>query len=102
MATTKGFLIKSNARRFETTRAKLGMLENISSYNWEADYMKGREKVVKEMTIERIQELAKEYVDPNKMIWLVVGDAKTQLKRMERLGFGKPILLNKTEIPIKN
>ena len=95
-------MIKSNARAFETTRAKLGMLENISSYGWEADYMKQRENVVKGMTIEKIQELANEYLDPNQMIWLVVGDAKTQLKRMERLGFGKPVLLNKTEIPIKN
>lgn len=102
LATTKGYLIKSNARRFETTRAKLGMLENISSYGWESTYMKDREKIVADMTIERIQELAKKYVDPNTMIWLVVGDAKTQLKRMERLGYGKPILLNKTEIPIKN
>lgn len=101
LATTKGFLIKSNARAFETSRAKLSMIENISSFGWKADYMKDRENVVKNMTIERIQELANEYLDPNKMIWLVIGDAKTQLKRMEQLGFGKPILLNQTEIPIK-
>lgn len=102
LATTKGFLIKSNARAFETHWAKLGMLENISSYDWNPDYVKDREKIVNEMTIERIQELANKYVDPNKMVWLVVGDAKTQLKRMEKLGFGKPVLLNQTEIPIKD
>tara|TARA_R110002073_G_scaffold89852_6_gene212517 strand:- start:33284 stop:36115 length:2832 start_codon:yes stop_codon:yes gene_type:complete len=102
LATTKGFLIKSNARAFETMGAKLRMLENISNYGLQADYVKDREKIVNEMTIERIQELANKYVNPNKMIWLVVGDAKTQLKRMEKLGFGKPILLNKTEIPIKD
>lgn len=102
LATTKGYLIKSNARRFETTRAKLGMLESISSYGWEPTYMKDREKIVNDMTVERIRELANAYVNPNSLIWLVVGDAKTQLKRMERLGYGKPVLLNKTEIPIKN
>lgn len=53
------------------------------------------------MTIERIQELATKYINPDKMIWLVTGDAKTQLKRMEKLGFGEPVLLNKTQIPIK-
>ena len=78
------------------------MLESISSYGWEPTYMKDREKIVNDMTIERIRELASEYVNPNSLIWLVVGDAKTQLKRMERLGYGKPVLLNKTEIPIKN
>jgi zinc protease len=29
------------------------------------------------------------------MIWLIVGDAKTQLPRLKELGFGEPILLNK-------
>ncbi|MBL4605074.1 MAG: insulinase family protein [Flavobacteriaceae bacterium] len=102
LKTTKGFLIKSNARAFETMGAKLRMLENISNYGLNPDYVKDREKIVNDMTIGRIQELSNQYLDPNKMIWLVVGDAKTQLKRMEKLGFGKPILLNKTEIPIKD
>ncbi len=102
LATTKGFLIKSNARAFETMGAKLRMLENISTYGLQPNYVKDREKIVNDMTISRIQELSKKYIDPNKMIWLVVGDAKTQLKRMEKLGFGKPILLNETEIPIKD
>ncbi|MFY0603754.1 MAG: insulinase family protein [Flavobacteriaceae bacterium] len=102
LGTTKGFLIKSNARAFETMRAKLRMLENISTYNLPVDYVKGREKIVNEMTIERIQELSNKYLNSDKMIWLVVGDAKTQLKRMEKLGFGKPVLLNKTGIPIKD
>lgn len=102
LETTKGFLIKSNTRAFETMGAKLRMLENISNYGLQPDYVKGREKVVNEMTIERIQELANKYVNPNRMIWFVAGDAKTQLKRMEKLGFGKPVLLNETEIPIKD
>jgi zinc protease len=102
LETTKGFLIKSNTRAFETMGAKLRMLENISSYGLEPDYVKDREKIVNEMTVDRIRELANEYVDPNQMIWLVVGDAKTQLNRMKDLGFGEPILLNETEIPIKD
>lgn len=101
LATTKGFLIKSNARAFETMRAKLRMLENISTYNLSPDYVKDREKIVSEMTIPRIKELANKYVDPNKMIWLVIGDAETQLKRMKELGFGEPVLLNDLQIPVK-
>ena len=101
LATTKGFLIKSNARRFETMGAKLNMLENISTYNLNADYVKDREKIVNEMTIEKVQELAKKYVNPNKMIWLFVGDAETQLDRLNELGFGKPVLLNNTKEKIK-
>jgi len=91
---TKSFLLKSNARRFETLGSKLNLLENISSYGWSPDYIKQREEVVKNMTQERIQELARTYANPDRMIWLVVGDAKTQMDRLEQLGFGKPILVN--------
>ncbi len=94
LETTKGFLIKSNARAFETAGAKLRMLQNISAYGWEYDYVKKREEIVRGMTIDRIKELSQQYLDANKMIWLVVGDAQTQFDRMKDLGFGEPILIN--------
>jgi zinc protease len=94
LETTKSFLLKSNARRFETLGAKLRMLKDISDYGWSADYIAQREAVVREMSIEEISALAKEYADPNKMIYLVVGDAKSQMERLRDLGFGEPVLLN--------
>ena len=94
LATTQSFMIKSNARAFETAGAKLGMLDNISEYGWKPNYVKDREQIVKTMTVEKIKSLAQTYLDPSRMVWLVVGDAKTQLPRMKELGFGEPILLN--------
>lgn len=93
---TKSYLLKSSARRFETSGAKLGMLANISAYGWSPDYIKQRELTVKSMTQKRIKALAEKYADPNHMIWLVVGDAKTQMNRLKKLGFGDPILVNTT------
>lgn len=101
LETTKGFLIKSNARAFETAGAKLNMLENISEYGLPYNYVKDREAIVRGMTVEKIRELSKQYLDENKMIWLVVGDAKTQLNRMNQLGFGKPVLINDMTGPEK-
>ena len=101
LETTKSFLIKSNARAFETSRAKLNMLTNISDYGMSPDYVKDREKIVNNMTKERISELANKYVNPEKMIWLVVGDAETQFDRMKELGYGEPVLLNKRQEKIK-
>jgi zinc protease len=95
LETTKSFLIKSNARAFETAGAKLNMLENISKYGWKYDYVKEREQIVKGMTVEQIKALSQKYLDADKMIWLVVGDAKTQLPRLKELGFGDPILIQK-------
>jgi zinc protease len=95
LETTKNFLIKSTARTFETSAAKLGMLENISKYGWRANYVKDREQIVKAMTLAQIQALSQRYLDPSKMVWLVVGDAKTQLPRMKDLGYGEPVLIDK-------
>jgi len=95
LETTKGFLIKSNARAFETAGAKLNMLENISKYGWKYDYVKGREQTVRGMTVQQIKDLSKKYLNADKMILLIVGDAKTQLPRLKELGFGDPVLINK-------
>ncbi|THC46117.1 pitrilysin family protein [Massilia sp. Mn16-1_5] len=95
LETTRNFLVKSNARAFETAAAKLAMLDNMSKYGWRADYVKEREGIVKAMTLPRIQALSTKYLDPSKMVWLVVGDAKTQLPRMKELGFDEPVLISK-------
>lgn len=98
LETTKGFLIKSNARAFETAGAKLNMLENISKYGWKYDYVKGREQIVKSITAAQIKDLSQKYLNADKMIWLIVGDAKTQLPRLKELGFGEPILIQKQNV----
>jgi zinc protease len=95
LETTRNFLIKSNARAFETATAKLGMLDNMSKYGWRASYVKDREQIVKAMTLPQIHALSQQYLDPSKMVWLVVGDAKTQLPRMKELGFDEPVLIGK-------
>ncbi|NJW51694.1 M16 family metallopeptidase [Salinimicrobium oceani] len=91
---TKGFMIKSNARKFETMGSKLQMLREISDYNREKDFVLKQEETVKNMKVSDIKALARKYVDPSKMYYLIVGDAETQLPRLEELGFGKPVLLN--------
>lgn len=94
LETTRGFLIKSQARAFETAMAKLSMLDNISNYGWKPAYVKEREEIVKNMTREEIRRLAAQYLDPGKMIWLVAGDAQTQLARLKELGLGEVELIN--------
>ncbi len=90
---TKSFLLKSGARAFETSNAKLNMLNNIGAYNMPNDYAKQRQKTVENITVSDIQALTDQYLDPNKMIYLVVGDAQTQLQKLEQLGFGVPFYL---------
>ncbi|MGD2294419.1 MAG: pitrilysin family protein [Candidatus Aminicenantes bacterium] len=88
---TKNAIVKSNARRFETLGALLGMLNSIATYGLPDDYIKEQEEIAAGMTQEHHRELAQEYIKPGKMIYLVVGDAATQMKPLEKLGFGEPI-----------
>ncbi len=92
---TTGFLLKSNARRFETLGAKLGVLADMSAYGFPADYVLQREAIVRDMTEERVRELARQYLDGSRMIWLVVGDAETQLERLRGLDMGEPIRVDR-------
>ncbi|MFN8259073.1 MAG: pitrilysin family protein [Bacteroidales bacterium] len=90
---TKNTLLKSNALRFETLGSLIGMLNEISSYNLPFDYVKKEEGIVKSMTLDSHKQLAQKYIVPDKMVYLVVGDAATQLEPLKNLGFGDPILI---------
>lgn len=90
---TKSSLLKNNALRFETLGNLLSMLNTMTSYNLPDDYIKQEEKFIKSLTIEKQLEFVNKYIDPSKMYYVVVGDAKTQLDDLEKVGLGKPILV---------
>ncbi len=94
MQFTKDALIQSNTRRFETLGAVIGMLNNIARYDFPVDYIKQHEQIVQDMTIEQHKQLAQQYLDTGKMIFLVVGDASTQKAGVEKLGLGKATMLD--------
>ncbi len=91
---TKNAILKSNTRRFETMDNVLNMLWMIDYYGMPVDYVKNNEKIVMDMTLDSHKALANKYLHPDKMIYLVVGDAATQLEPLKKLGFGDPILLD--------
>lgn len=92
---TKSYMIKSSARSFETSRAKLNMLSEIRNYGYPANFALKNQEFVEQLTLQQVKELAANNLHPDKMIYLIVGDAETQLERMSDLGYGAPILLNK-------
>jgi zinc protease len=85
---TKNSLSKSRARDFETLRAKLSMLQEISMYNLPFDYVREQEKIVSEMTLEQHKALAQKYINPDRMYYVIAGDAATQLEALNGIGFG--------------
>jgi zinc protease len=69
------------------------MLSTMSKYGLPDDYIKMEENVIKNMTIEEHKVITDKYIVPDKMYYVVVGDASTQMKPLEKIGFGKPILV---------
>jgi zinc protease len=90
---TKQSMLKGYALRFETLPGLMNMLNTMTSYNLPPDYIKQEQDYLKGLTVEKQLEVAKKYIDPSKMYYVVVGDARTQFKDLEKVGFGKPILV---------
>ncbi|MCZ6917561.1 MAG: pitrilysin family protein [Gemmatimonadetes bacterium] len=100
LAFTQNALVLSNARRFETLGAIRSMINQIAEYGRPLDYVKQREEIARNMTLGRHRELAQQYIDPDRMIYLVVGDANTQLGRLRQLGMGDPVVLDREGNPV--
>jgi zinc protease len=90
---TKSALIKGNALRFETIGGQLGMLSTMTAYDLPYDFIRQEEAFVRSLTAEKQLELARKYIDPSRMYYVVAGDAATQLKELEKVGLGKPVLV---------
>ncbi len=92
---TRNSLIKGYARQFETLDAKIGMLSEISMYQLPFDYVKKEQSIVQSMTLDQLKALAIKYIDPSRMYYVIAGDAATQLKPLEKVGFGEAEVVNK-------
>ena len=98
LGATQGFLLRSNARAFETLGAKLEVVRAVSDYGFPPDYVLQQERTVRDMTVGRVRELAARHLGGD-MIWLVAGDAATQLERLDALGLGTPVVLDRSGRP---
>lgn len=94
---TKNSILRSNTQSYETFGSLLGILQNISTYDLPLDYITKDEAKLKAMDKAEIQRLINEYMDPDKLVYVVVGDGQTQLPRLNNTGLGKPVLVNKDE-----
>lgn len=97
---TRNAMIRSNAGKFETIGSLMGMLHDISTFNLQHDYVKKEEQVAEQMTLDQAKAIYNKYVQPGKMIYVIVGDAKTQFDRIKDAGLGEPVLVDKTGVII--
>lgn len=92
---TRNYLIKSYALDFETLGALTGMLTEISMYNLPKDYVRLQQETIRNMTVEQHKALAQKYINPDKMYYVISGDAATQAAPLKALGFGDANIIRK-------
>ncbi|GAA4355343.1 pitrilysin family protein [Kangiella marina] len=92
--TTKNIVIKRQTREFETLGSLLSVLQDISRFDLPLDYLANEQKELSNLTLSDFKQTMAKYMSPNKMDYLVVGDADTQLERLNDLGFGEPVVLD--------
>jgi len=95
LAVTKNLIVKGNSRRFETIRQLMSVATNIDSFNYADDYIEQNQKELEALTLDKARDIIKENLNEQHMIYVIVGDAKTQLERIKELGYGEPILLDR-------
>ena len=96
---TKNSMIKSQALKMETLWSKMNILRTMSTYGWDVDYITKEEETVRNMTLEQHKALAEKYIHPDKMIYIVAGDAATQYPKLKTAGFDETHLLDKEGNP---
>ena len=92
---TKNKLIKGNALRFERLASLINMLDTMSKFGYPDTYIQNQQEVLTLIDLNEARTIARLNFNANKMYFVIAGDAKTQLNRIEELGYGKPIILDR-------
>lgn len=78
--------IRSLPGNFETAGAVLGGMQSNSLYKRPDDYYAKLPQMYRGLKIGQLDAAARAVIDPSKLIWVVVGDAKTVRPQLDSLG----------------
>jgi zinc protease len=84
---TKNSIGQSDALNYETGFDKASFLNRIIQYDLDKDFVKKQNEILKNMTKEEIDALAKKHLPIEKMNILVVGDKASVKPGLEKLGY---------------
>lgn len=100
LLTTKSRLSKTRTRQFETRAQLVELLTTMSAFGLEDDYIEQENRQLQSLTVPDMRTLIAEHLGAERMLYVVVGDGKTQLTRLKKLGYGEPVLLDRSGEPL--
>lgn len=86
---TKRALLGSEALDYESPFSKLGFLSQLIYWDLDANYNAKRAEIIKNLTKDDINAIAKKYLSLDNLIIIVVGDDVIVKEQLEKLGLGK-------------
>lgn len=84
---TKSSLGQRDALKYETPFQKAMFLQRILEYNLAPDFTNEQSRILKEITLNDVNGLAKRHLLLDKMIIVVVGDKASNLDKIKALGY---------------
>ena len=98
---TRNAMGQRDALKYETAYQKANFLDDIITYNLEADFVDQQTKILKSISKAEIDALGKKYLPLDKMVIVVVGDKALIKPGLEKLGYeivetdtdGKPLTM---------
>ncbi|MEZ5070770.1 MAG: pitrilysin family protein [Bacteroidales bacterium] len=85
---TKDALLRSRACAYETHEALLEILEEIRAFDLPANYLDREQELLKSMTVAGHNALVRKHIRPDSMVYVVAGDAATQLESIAQTELG--------------
>lgn len=102
LETARTSLIRKEARDYETLGQQLSILNTINKYNLPKNYIEINQKQLRDLTSEKGRELIAKHLNVDDMVFIIVGDAKTQLEGIKALGIGEVVLVDSYGNPIED
>jgi zinc protease len=86
VALTKNKILKDNTRAYESLRAKIGMLNQISKYKKPQNFVEEDQKELVIMSLADYKTIIEKHLSEEDMIYVIVGDKTTQFEEIKKLG----------------
>lgn len=93
---TKQALLASEALNYESNGQKAGYILGIALRNLPENYSEQQTEALKKVTIEELNALAKKNINTDRLVIVVAGDMLLLKDRLNKLGYGKVQMLEKT------
>jgi zinc protease len=93
---TKDALLASEALEYESNGQKAGFMMQLATRKLSENFPEEQQKILKAMTRDEINALAKKNLQTDKMVIVVAGDMLLLKERLDKLGYGKLQMIDNT------